>query len=264
MNRKATLRQRLLQNQTLAGLFTRLSDPEAVEALAASRLDFVVLDHEHSSLGRADISRIIAAAQARDLPVLVRVPGMSEPDIHHALAVGAAGVIVPHIASADDAARAAGFARGPALERAYAGMGRAADYRRAGWQAFRQQAHEQQLVIAQIDEAQGARAAADIARVPGVDAVFVGSLSLALALGAADPQAPEVDQAIQAICRACAEAGRRVGVHAMDAASREAWSARGVKLFVIGNDLNLLRQGADEALRRFLGPPPLEKLPDPQ
>lgn len=251
MDRLTSLKRRLLQKAPVFGMFTRLADPEAVEALAASTLDFVVLDVEHGSLDRSDVNRIVAAASARDLPAIVRLPGTAPSDIHHALAVGAAGIIVPHIGSGAEAQAVTRFARSDALQRAYAGMGRAADYRRPGWQAFQQALHDRFVVVAQIDDAAGAAAADEIARVPGIDVVLVGALSLALALGESDPAAPAVDQTIADICQACASADRRTGIHALNAAARQRWADRGVNFFVIGNDLNLLRQGADAAVAAF-------------
>lgn len=251
MHRQRSLKHRLAQGEPLFGMFTRLADPDAVEALAASALDFVVLDAEHGALDRADIHRIVGSAAARDLPVLVRVPAAAPADIHHALAAGAAGVIVPHIASAADARAVVDFVRSAAPQRAYAGMGRAADYRRPGWRDFQQAVHTQFLTVAQIDDAAGLDAAEEIARVPHLDAVFVGALSLALSLDQPDVAAPVVQQAIARICTACTDAGRRIGMHVLSAAARASWTDRGVNLFVIGNDLNLLRQGADAAVQAF-------------
>lgn len=253
MHRQRSLKHRLLQGTPLFGMFTRLADPDAVEALAASALDFVVLDAEHGALDRADIHRIVGAACARDLPVLVRVPSAAAADIHHALAAGASGIIVPHIASGAEAQTVVDLVRSAALQRAYAGMGRAADYRRPGWPSFQQAMHAQFLTVAQIDDTAGLAAAAEIADVPHVDAVFVGALSLALALDQPDLGAMAVQQAVAAICDACKHAGRRVGMHVLDAGTRATWAELGVNLFVIGNDLNLLRQGADAAVQAFRG-----------
>jgi 2-keto-3-deoxy-L-rhamnonate aldolase RhmA len=240
-------RRSLLAGTELFGLFTRLGDPEAVEALAASALDFVILDVEHGSLGRPEINRMAAAARAGDLPLLVRVTGGNEAEIHHALAVGATGVVVPHVRSGQEASAIADFTRTAAFERTYAGMGRSTDFRRTGWGSWEQAAGDEFVLVAQIDDAAGAGAAQDIAGAEGIDAVFVGSLSLALSLErAAAAAAPE--QVIAGICASCVAAQRRIGVHVLDTAARRRWSAQGASLFVVGNDLNLLRQGADRAV----------------
>lgn len=258
-------RRSLLAGTEVFGLFTRLADPEAVEALAASALDFVILDVEHGSLGRPELNRIAAAARAADLPLLVRVTGANEAEIHHALAVGATGVVVPHVRSGQEARAIADFARTAALERAYAGMGRSTDFRRTAWGSWQQATGDEFVLVAQIDDAAGADAAQDIARVEGIDAVFVGGLSLALSLGRTAAAAAAPDQVIAGICASCVEAQRRIGVHVLDAAGRQRWSAQGASLFVVGNDLNLLRQGADQAVARMreeLLPPASDRTPE--
>lgn len=245
MQRAPTFRQRLREGQPLFGLFTRLSDTDAMAALAASALDFAVLDVEHSSLGREAIARIAAEARAGDLPLLVRLAGPVEADIHHAIAVGAAGVIVSHVASQAEASAIAAFARGAGLERAYAGMGRAADFRRPGWAQFEALMRERLVVVAQIDDAAGLQAAGDIAAAQGIDAVFAGSLSLALSCKV-PASGGALDAIVSRVCDAAAEAGCRMGLHVVTPADLANWKARGASLFVVGNDLNLLRQGADQ------------------
>ncbi len=251
MERIKTLKAKLLTGTPIFGIFTRLVDPDAVEALAASALDFVVLDAEHGSLARSDINRIVAIARAHDMPVIVRVSGYHQSEIHHAIAVGASGVIIPHIADGEAAQKAADFVASACLERAYAGMGRAADYRRPTWETFKDEARRQLVTIAQIDEKEGAEKAEEIARASDIDAVFVGSLSLALSLGIPLTSAVELDKTIAKICGACVNAGRRVGVHISKADTLPRWTAAGVNLFVVGNDINLLRQGADRLVGQF-------------
>lgn len=250
-SRIETLRASLLAGKRLIGLFTRLSDSEAVAALAASRLDFVVLDVEHGSLSRQDIDRVVAAGLARDLPVVVRLPDATPAAMHHAIAVGAAGIIVSHITSAEEAEAVATFARTAALERAFAGMSRPTDYRRTPWPEFRTVSQKRLVVIAQIDELAGMNAADRIAAVQGIDAIFMGSLSLALALGASQPSERVVEQALVRICAACQSIDKRIGMHLQDPKTEASWSNRGVNLYVAGNDLSLLLDGAERAVARF-------------
>jgi 2-keto-3-deoxy-L-rhamnonate aldolase RhmA len=248
-----SFRRELLAGKPLFGLFTRLADTEAVEALGASALDFVVLDVEHASLGRDGISRVAATARACDLPLVVRLAAPVHADIHHAIAVGAAGLIVSHVASGEQARRIAEFARGAALERAYAGMGRAADFRRPSWTRFRAELADRFAVIAQIDDAAGLGKAGEIAAANGIDALFAGSLSLALSCGSDPADAGFSQRVMVELCAACRPAGRRLGMHAVSPADFATWSAQGVNLFVVGNDLNLLRLGADGAVAALRG-----------
>ncbi len=249
-SRIETLRPTLLAGGRLVGLFTRLADPDVVDTLAAARLDFAVLDVEHGSLDRQDVGRIMASARTRDLPTIVRVAGDTPCFIQHAMTAGASGVIVPHIVSPDQAARVVAFVRGSAMERAYAGMGRPSDLRRREWKTVEAELLRQFVLILQIDEIEGLAHAAAIAQTAGADAIFMGSLSLALALEK-HPQSRSVDAAMQEICRVCAAADRRVGMHQKGGVQATAWAGRGVNFFVAGNDYSLLFECAQRAHAAF-------------
>jgi len=244
MTATSDLRRRMRQGDRLVGLFARLIQPEAAELLADAGLDFVILDVEHGTHGRTEISRFVFSAQALGLPVLVRLPDATETWIQHAISIGAAGVVIPHVNSPELARRAAGFARGLAMERAYAGMARRSAYRKGSWADFRQQAADTLVFVAQLDEPPGVPIAADVAALDDVDGLFLGSLGLALAMGHGAPSAPAVDAALESMCRAGVAAGKSVGVHVMDPAQQSNWLERGARLLVVGSDYALLRNGA--------------------
>jgi len=248
-SRLQTFRASLLEGRRLLGVFTRWHDPSVVATLAAAPLDFAVLDAEHGSLDRGDIDRIVFAARAADLPMLVRVPDDSTAALQHAITAGAAGIIVPHITAAEQAAAVAGFARTSAVERAYAGMGRLSQHRRRDWNEFQADARGSLVVIVQIDQPAGVAACEAIAATPGIDAVFMGTLSIGLAFGAEAPQA--LDAAMLRICDACRAAGRRAGMHLRDPQALAAWSPSGVSLLVIGNDASMLLEGIERAVSAF-------------
>lgn len=250
-SRIEAFRKSLVTGRRLVGLFTRLTDPTVIEILAATALDFAVLDVEHGSLDRQQIDRIVFAARAGDLPLMVRVPDSSVAPIQHALAVGAAGVIVPHVTSGEEARAVAAFVRTAALERTFAGVGRATDHRRRAWPEFHSSERERLAVIVQVDEWAGAEGIEQIAQAPGVDAVFIGSLSLAFALGATSPHDPAAERVFVDICAVCQRADRRVGMHLQHPDAEPVWAQRGVNLFVAGNDLGLLLNGAEQILTRF-------------
>ena len=250
-SRMANLQVSLRDGKRLLGLFTRAGTPEVAETLAASSLDFVVLDVEHGSLGRKEISHTILVSSLKDLPVIVRLPDATRAGIQHALTVGAGGVIVPHVSSGREAEAIVAFARSAAIERAYAGAGRETDFRRRSWTDYEVDVRQRFLVIAQIDEQAGVRAAGEIAGIAGLDAVFMGSLSIALSLGTPRVSDRIVQDALAQICQSCTGAGRRIGMHLQDSGSEPLWSERGVSLYVIGNDFGLILDGVEKAVSSF-------------
>jgi len=250
-NRHA-FREALRGGRKVIGLFVRLMQPEVAELLSGTQLDFVILDVEHGTFGRSDVSRFVNVARLKQLPILVRVPADSLDWIQHAIAVGATGVVLPHVNSKEALERLAGFARTRAIERAYAGMGRASAYRTMAWPEFSRQCSQELVIVAQIDEPDGAAAAGEIADVEGVDCLFLGSVGLALALGACSASDPVASEALETICRHGKHAQRRLGIHLMDHTQAARWSERGVNLYVIGNDYDSLVGGVNSQARRFL------------
>ncbi len=74
-------RQRMLSGERQVGTFVKMPAVEVIEALAASGLDFICLDAEHSALDRGRMDACLAMARALDFPVLVRVPSASRDEV---------------------------------------------------------------------------------------------------------------------------------------------------------------------------------------
>ena len=98
--------------RVLRGTFLiELPTPVTVRALALAGFDFAVLDLEHSTIGVEGLPGLIAEARAVDLPVLVRVWANEPALVGKVLDAGANGVMVPHVATPEAAARAVRAAR---------------------------------------------------------------------------------------------------------------------------------------------------------
>jgi 2-keto-3-deoxy-L-rhamnonate aldolase RhmA len=178
----------------------------------------------------------------------VRVPSGTAENILTALDAGAVGVVVPHVDSVEKAetiARAARFGRG--------GRGFAGSTRWAGF-ATRPMAEVlaqdgQTIVIAQIEEPEGVEAAAAIAAVPGIDALFAGPADLTVGYGLTALGTPQLADALGRIGAATAGAGKAYATWVPDAATARDWARHGMTVFVVGSDHVFLRAGAAAAAR---------------
>jgi 2-keto-3-deoxy-L-rhamnonate aldolase RhmA len=250
LSRTRALRSRVVQGEPVRGLFVRTADSAVTEALALTELDFIVLDVENSALHRAQVDLTIAIARANDLPVLVRLPAGQLGDVQHAMMAGAAGVIASHLMTATGAHAVVDFCRSAGVARSYAGMARGTHCRTVPWPEFKRAMAGEFLVLVQIDNAQGVAQAEAIAKVEGLDAVFVGSLTLALELERerGNPDEMEMHAAIRRVSSACRDAGIRLG---MAAGQGSVDSCAGfASISVVGNELNALRLGVDALLGR--------------
>jgi 4-hydroxy-2-oxoheptanedioate aldolase len=218
----APFRSRLVARELLYGAWSVIPSPLGVRLLAAAGLDYVVVDLQHGGAAEADLPALTSAIRLAGATPVARVRHAHTADIGRALDLGCEGVIVPNIDSADQARQAAGAVRYPP-----------AGYRSAGGvlaarEPFCLVMAESAAAVAELD--------ATLA-VDGVDGLYVGPRDLSLSLGCElDPDDPVLNQALQRIWKACAAAGKPVGVHAADGATARRYRDAGCTLITVTAD----------------------------
>lgn len=225
------------------GTFIKTSSPHVVEVLGTTGLDFGVLDAEHAPLDRAMLDLMMLAGRAAGLPLLVRVPDCRAATLLSVLDMGAAGLVLPHVDTVEDAQAAVRHARFRGGDRGYSSSPRFAGYGSLGMKAALA-AGDQAVVICQIESPEAVENAAAIAALPGVDGLFIGRADLALAMGLDDSRHPDVSVAADRSIAAALAAGKLAGVFTGSQQERDAYIAKGVNWFVHGSDQSFLRQGA--------------------
>src|SRR5437588_5697009 len=107
------LRQKLASDQAVYGLWVTLESASITEMAVALGLDWVVVDAEHGHLDWRDILDHVRATVRSDTVVMVRVAELGVGLIKRALDIGADGVVVPWVESAEQARQAVSFAQYP-------------------------------------------------------------------------------------------------------------------------------------------------------
>src|SRR3954471_18506363 len=177
-----SLRRRLRQGPPLIGTFSIIAAPELIELAGLAGFDVVVLDMEHGAYEISNLGPHILAARAHGVAPVVRVRWSEPALIGAALDSGAAGVLVPHVQSARDAAAVVEAARFPPQGRRGAHPWvRAAGY--AATHNWRTHANDDVAGIAMVEGKEGVAAVDEILATPGLDAVFLGPVDLAASLG---------------------------------------------------------------------------------
>lgn len=245
------LRQRWQAGERLVGTFVKTTSHQVIEVLAHSGLDFVVLDAEHAPFDRGSLDTCLLAARASGLAALVRVPDVAA--VLAALDVGAEGVLVPHVADADRAARVVAAGRYRGGSRGFSSSHRAGSYGCADPVQYLREADERTVLIAQIEDREALECVEGLMAVPGIDGFFIGRADLMVSMGAAGPHAPEVEQAVARIAAAARRAGQRFGLFVPAFVPEEIarFAGLGASLFVIGSDQSLMRAAASAVARSF-------------
>jgi 2-keto-3-deoxy-L-rhamnonate aldolase RhmA len=204
------LRERLRRREPLAVAFLDLGSSVTADITARAGFDVVVVDLEH---GAGDEGAARAQIQAADphAAVVVRVPE-GPAQIGRMLDAGASGVIVPQVASpeqAEEPARAVRYAG----TRGISPFSRGNRYGQSG-PDFRATADAALACIIQIERASALAAVDAIAALPDVDGLLMGPADLSADLGCAlDLAGQELQDAARRIGEAAARHAKTAGLH---------------------------------------------------
>jgi 4-hydroxy-2-oxoheptanedioate aldolase len=236
---------RVRRREPVIGYWTVLDAPIAAERLAHLGYDYLVLDGQHGSFGYSGILNGLLAIEAGGKAVgVVRVEANDPTPIGKALDAGAAGIIVPLVNTADEAAAAVAASRYPPVGiRSY---GPVRSDLRIG--AAPSVANESTVVLAMIETRLGLENVAAIAATPGLDGLYIGPSDLTLAVGGSAPGDLAVSRqfgaALVSIREACETAGIVAGIHTASGEIAAARLADGFTFVSISSDLSHLELAA--------------------
>lgn len=242
---KRPLKEVATGHEQLVG--TTLSLPgAAVAELLAEAFDLVWIDLEHAALGPLDAQELIIGAQAAGAYALVRLPAEAHELMAVMLDAGADGVVLANLTDPSTAQRALRRTQHPpAGTRGYGPRRLSQRGRRAG------QAPPPPSIWAQIECALDHGQAAEIAALPGIDAVVVGTADLSFAVGTPlDIGSRAVRDAVQSIRDAAVTAGTAFGI-AGSLGEATLALADGASILVLGTDARLCSAAVDSAAQQM-------------
>lgn len=239
------------------GYWVVLDSPVSTERIARVGYDYIVLDAQHGLLGYSGLLAGLTAIDAGGRSVgLVRVEADDPTYIGKALDAGAAGVIVPLVDDAAQAAAAVAAAKyPPAGRRSYGPM-------RSGLRVGPTPAESDAttVVLAMIETSGGLANVAEICATAGIDGVYVGPADLCLALGGAFPGDPAVAEefraALTTVREAAAAAGVAAGIHTDSGEQAAQRLTEGFSFATVASDLTHLEQATAAHLATASGTAP--------
>jgi 2-dehydro-3-deoxyglucarate aldolase len=245
-----TFRARLLAREPMIATLITLPAPELAEVCADAGFDWLFLDAEHGSLDLPAIQRIAQASGDR-CPLVVRVPAIEDVWIKKVMDVGVAGLMIPQVNSALDAAAAVRRSKFPPSGVRGVGVARANRYG-ASLPEYLAQADKNSAVIVQVEHIDAVRNVEQILDTDGVDAIFVGPYDLSASMGRAGRvDDPEVQAAIARVRQVCTARKYPMGIFANDAAGARQALDQGFTLIAVGAEVTLLSGAARQVVQAF-------------
>lgn len=240
-------------DRAVIGMWACTGNALVTEIAAGSGLDWLLIDMEHSANSLESVQSQLQVAAAYPITPVVRVPFNDQVMLKQVLDIGAQNVIVPMVSSAAEAEAAVRAVRYPPA--GVRGVGSALA-RSARWNRvddYLKDASAHTSLIVQIENTEGVDAAAEIAAVDGVDAIFVGPSDLAASMGHLGEQThPDVLAAVAQVFAAVQAAGKPVGVNAFDPVAAESYIAHGADFVAVGADVALLARASEALAARFI------------
>ncbi len=241
-------RDRLLAREPLFSTLITIPAPELAEVCVDAGFDWLFLDAEHGSLDLPAIQRL-AQAVGEQCPLVVRVPAVEEVWIKKVMDVGVAGLMIPQVRTAADAAAAVQRSKFPPFGIRGVGVTRANHYGERLTQ-YLADANSHSAVIVQVEHIDAVRNLEQILNTDGVDAVFIGPYDLSASMGKPGQVGdPEVQAAIAQVRQGCLDRKFPMGIFAGDAAGARKALDEGFTLIAVGADVTLLSAAARQLLQ---------------
>ncbi|HTP84053.1 MAG TPA: aldolase/citrate lyase family protein [Alphaproteobacteria bacterium] len=250
LNRNA-FKHALSQGRLQIGLWSSLCSNMAAEIISDSGFDWILLDTEHSPNEIPGLMTQMQAMERGTATPVVRAAWNDAVLLKRILDVGAQSVLIPFVQNADEARRAVAATRYPPQGiRGTAGSARGSRYGRV--KDYLKKANTEICVLVQAETREALGQLEAIAKVDGIDGVFIGPSDLAASMGhIGELTHPEVQKAIEDAGRRLKALGKPAGILTLNEDEARRYISWGYTFVAVGADVGLLARSADTLAKKF-------------
>jgi len=216
--------------------------------------EFIVWDMEHSGVSFERLKPVIAVSRAIGLQSIVRVPQLERHFITRALDMGAGGIMIPMVESAEQMRQAIHYAKFAPVGMRGNAFRLAHDDYTPGSSPEKLHALNESVILVPLIESEAGIANIDaILALDEVDCLWLGPADLTHSLGIpGDYGHPLFMEAVLRISRACAEAGKPYGI-ICDESDAADWHGRGARLLACSADVWLFQSALTRGIQQMMG-----------
>jgi 4-hydroxy-2-oxoheptanedioate aldolase len=241
----AEFKKQLRDGSPKMGLFVNSHSPTVAEQLAHSGYDWLLIDTQHGPMGYEKLSAMLGGVSNGGAKSMVRVGGYQDrPGIQQSLDMGADGILIPYINTAEEARQAVSCARYPTVgTRSVYFPQRSMN--KDGLLGYAGAANDNVIIALQVETASCIENMAEIAAVPGVDMLFLGQNDLCMSMGLYEKYefphmytSPELQAATQTLIDAAKKHNLILGIFLFGTSRVGEFLEKGFTFMSIGNDLH--------------------------
>lgn len=248
------LKRKLASGGTVLGTWSIVPSPIVVEIIGYAGLDFTILDMEHGLFPVDALDACLRACETGGVAGLVRVPGMNHSATQWALDLGAHGIVVPQVNTAEDARTVVEMSKfAPLGRRGYNPFTRFARYANPTDLRGGKLDNAFSLTCAIVESQTAIDELDAICETAELDVIYIGVYDLSVALGCAgNTSDPVVLNAVEKSARKIRDAGKAAGLMVRSQANVASSVALGANFLVYSVDTEIIREGFVGARQRFL------------
>jgi phosphoglycerate dehydrogenase-like enzyme/2-keto-3-deoxy-L-rhamnonate aldolase RhmA len=242
------LRAKLAQNEPVFGLWVTLDSPAVTEMAVGLGMDWVVIDAEHGHLDWKEIAEHLRATVRSETVALVRLAELNVGAIKRALDIGADGVVIPWVETAEQLRDAVRFAKYP-LD-GVRGMG---GERATAWgQALAEhaaEANDHVFVVPILETVKARENLPELLAVGGVDLFWFGPADYSASAGYRGQwEGPGVAEQLLEMKDTIRAAGKHCGVVATSDSDVQKRLEQGFRAVALGMDAGLMLRSLKASL----------------
>jgi len=226
-------------------------NPKWGDAVAEWGLDYVVIDSEHASRGRTEITDLIAGIKTADVAPIVRVPIPSAHYVTMAMDAGAHGVLAPYCETVDEVREVVGSVKWLPLKGEYVDRAvREGKFPSDASRDYLAKRNSNNVCLIGIESLPALNNLPNILEVDGIDGIFVGPNDMSTSLGIPDQtDHPEYEEALRKVIALCSAKNVPVLIHHQSVELTQKWLREGARFVLYSSD----RRSLHNAFRAEFG-----------
>ncbi|NPV69890.1 MAG: hypothetical protein HPY55_04460 [Firmicutes bacterium] len=248
----AKFKQALREGRAVVGCTVSINSPEIVEACGLVGFDFAFIDAEHAPFNERECQTLVMAADVVSMASLIRTPDNNPRQILKLMDIGASGIIVPDVETAEDASRAVKAVKYvPLGERGLSSV-RSARYSLGGSLGdYTAASNAESVVICMVESKRAVENIDEILDCELVDGVIIGTTDLSNSFGVAGQRnSPEVNKAVEHVVSRARAVGKPYGAVVRGDENPKQYLEQGYTI-IIGSGMGFFTKSARGFVRDF-------------
>lgn len=239
--------------EVLGTMLSEVSTSNIVRILKTAGFEYVIIDCEHGYFDFSQIAALIAVGNGYGISVIIRIPEIRREFITKVMDMGAAGLLVPMVNTAEEARQVVAYAkyaplgmRGVSTQRAHT------NYNPPPLEEYMKRANEETILMVQIETKEGLKNLTEIAAVSGIDSIMIGPNDLAVDMGM--PGKIYTEDMLKNVAYVAAEAeknGKSSGIITSNIEMLHKCREQGMNVFSCDSEVGMLMKGARRTVENY-------------